>query len=104
MPTGWLGLGHVTGAVPVVWTPSLDAVSLELHGLVVDESGQKTDLVLRVPRHPESLFRGVVQLDSSLLHRWVDEALGQPLGDLLALDRGKTESFQPAGQTQPSAR
>lgn len=71
-----LGLGHVTGAVPVVWAESLDASTLEENGLVIDTTGQKTDLVLRVPRYPESLYRGVVQLDRSpvtdVLQCWLD--------------------------------
>jgi len=55
-----LGLGHVSGAVPVLWTPSLDAQRLEELGLIVSQAGQRVDVVLRVPRYPESLFRGIV--------------------------------------------
>ncbi len=55
-----LGLGHVSGAVPVVWAPSLGAADLERHGLVVVTADQKADVVLREPRYPESLYRGVV--------------------------------------------
>ena len=55
-----LGLGHVSGAVPLVWTPSLDTGRLEALGLVVSQAEQRADVVLRVPRYPESLFRGVV--------------------------------------------
>jgi hypothetical protein len=50
----------VSGAVPLVWTPSLDTGRLEALGLVVSQAEQRADVVLRVPRYPESLFRGVV--------------------------------------------
>lgn len=56
-----LELGHVSGAVPVAWTPSLDAARLEQLGLVAVQGEQRADVVLRVPRYRESLFRGVVQ-------------------------------------------
>lgn len=71
-----LGLGHVSGAVPVVWTPSLDAARLEALGLVVSGKDQRADVVLRVPRYPESLFRGAVQPGPSpvtdVIQCWLD--------------------------------
>lgn len=71
-----LGYGHVTGAVPVVWTPSLDLKRLESFGLVAHTEGQRTDVVLRVPRFPESLYRGVVQPNAApvtdIIQCWLD--------------------------------
>lgn len=71
-----LGLGHVSGAVPVVWTPSLDAARIEELGLVASQAGQRVDVVLRVPRYPESLFRGIVQPQLSpvtdVIQCWLD--------------------------------
>jgi hypothetical protein len=70
-----LGVGHVVGAVPVVWAPSLDVVALENLGLVAATSG-KFDVVLRVPRYPESLYRGVVTPRMSpatdIIQCWLD--------------------------------
>jgi hypothetical protein len=52
-----LGLGHVTGAHPMAWTPSLDAQLLESLGLVVDSTSSRVDVGLAVPRFPESIYR-----------------------------------------------
>lgn len=86
-----LGLGHVSGAVPVVWTPSIDAQRLEELGLVVSQAEQRADVVLRVPRYPESLFRGIVQPQLSpvtdVIQCWLDTSLsrirGQEQADFL---------------------
>lgn len=86
-----LELGHVTGAVPVVWTPSLDAARLEEHGLVAVSGDQRADVVLRVPRYPESLFRGVVLPGMSpvtdIIQCWLDTShyriRGQEQADFL---------------------
>ncbi len=72
-----LDLGHVTGTVPVVWTPALDTARLEALGLVaVGAGGQRFDVVLRVPRYPESLFRGVVSPQGApvtdIIQCWLD--------------------------------
>lgn len=86
-----LDLGHVTGAVPVVWTPSLDAARLEELGLVTVQGDQRADVVLRVPRYPESLFRGVVSPGASpvtdVIQCWLDTShyriRGQEQADFL---------------------
>lgn len=71
-----LELGHVQGATPVVWTPSLDVTRLERLGLVVGRSDAPADLMLRVPRYPQSLFRGVVSPHASpvtdVIQCWLD--------------------------------
>lgn len=54
-----LGLGHVSGAQPTVWVPSLDARQLEPLGLVIDSSSSRIDLALAVPRFPESIYRAL---------------------------------------------
>ena len=86
-----LELGHVSGAVPVVWTSSLDAARLEELGLVVSEAERRADVVLRVPRYPESLFRGVVRPQRSpvtdVIQCWLDTShyriRGQEQADFL---------------------
>ena len=71
-----LGYGHVAGMTPVVWTDSLKPERLESHGLVVTAAGQPADLVLRVPRYPESLFRGAVKPGgppaTDIIQCWLD--------------------------------
>jgi hypothetical protein len=86
-----LELGHVTGAVPVVWTPSLDAARLEAQGLVAVSGEQRADVILRVPRFPESVFRGVVSPRRSpvtdIIQCWLDSShyrvRGQEQADFL---------------------
>ena len=86
-----LGFGHASGVVPVVWTPNLDAAPLEELGLVAAQAGQRIDVVLRVPRYPESLFRGVVSLPTSpvtdIIQCWLDTShyriRGQEQADFL---------------------
>lgn len=86
-----LELGHVTGAVPVVWTPSLDAARLEEHGLVAVQGEHRADVELRVPRYAESLFRGVVSPQGApvtdIIQCWLDTShyriRGQEQADFL---------------------
>ena len=87
-----LDLGHVTGSVPVVWTSSLDTARLEELGLVpVEEGAQRFDVVLRVARYPEALFRGVVSPNGTpvtdILQCWLDTShyriRGQEQADFL---------------------
>lgn len=86
-----LGYGHVTGTTPVVWTDSLKPERLESHGLVVAAPGQTIDLVLRVPRYPESLFRGAVKPGgppaTDIIQCWLDvshyRVRGQEQADFL---------------------
>lgn len=86
-----LELGHVAGAVPVVWTPSLDAARLEELGLIAVQGEQRADVVLRVPRYPESLFRGVVSPQGApvtdVIQCWLDTShyriRGQEQADFL---------------------
>lgn len=86
-----LGLGHVVGSVPVVWTSSLDTAHLEQLGLVPVESAQRFDVVLRVPRYPQALFRGVVSPNGTpvtdILQCWLDTShhriRGQEQADFL---------------------
>lgn len=86
-----LGYGHVAGTPPVVWTDSLTPERLEAHGLVVAAAGQAVDLVLRVPRYPESLFRGAVKPAgppaTDIIQCWLDvshyRVRGQEQADFL---------------------
>ena len=64
--------------VPVLWTRTLDAKTLEGMGLVAVTSDQKFDAVLRVPRFPESVFRGAVVTTrrpaTDVIQCWLDES------------------------------
>lgn len=70
-----LGFGHVRGAMPVLWASSLEPSQLEPFGFVADSSG-KMDLVLRTPRFPESLYRGLVRVNgkpvTDVIQCWLD--------------------------------
>ena len=62
-----LGLGHVSGAVPVVYAPTLDAGLLERLGLVAVSGDQGVDVVLRAPRYPQSVLRGALRASAGLV-------------------------------------
>ena len=87
-----LELGHVAGAAPVVWTSSLDTERLEQLGLLpVEKDSERFDVVLRVPRYPATLFRGVVTPNGTpvtdVLQCWLDTShyriRGQEQADFL---------------------
>ncbi len=86
-----LELGHVSGAVPVVWTPSLDTTRLQQLGLVAVQAEERADVVLRVPRYPEALYRGVVsprmRPTTDIIQCWLDTShyriRGQEQADFL---------------------
>lgn len=72
-----LRLGHVSGVPPVVWLERLDPATLKSWGFVPTSSEhQPFDVVLRVPRYPESLFRGCVMVDNQrvtdVIQCWLD--------------------------------
>jgi hypothetical protein len=88
---GALGLGHVSGAVPVMYAPTLDAGLLERLGLVAVRGDQRADVVLRLPRYPQSVLRGAVRTPAGLVtdvvQCWLDTShhrvRGQEQADFL---------------------
>jgi hypothetical protein len=73
---GALKLGHVSGGPRHLYVSSLDSRELEGLGLVVGGGGGRVDVVLRVPRFPESVFRGAVDASgmrvTDVLQCWLD--------------------------------
>lgn len=76
-----LGLGLVSGVAPHLYLEHASAESLEPLGLAIAAPGEPVDVWVRVPRYPESCFRGAVLVDgvpaSDVLQCWLD-AGGHP--------------------------
>ena len=73
-----LGVGHVRGAPVHLYVRKVDAPRLEALGLALPRPGQKGDVVLRVARWPESVFRGAVCVRgvpvADIVQCWLDVA------------------------------
>jgi hypothetical protein len=71
-----LGVGHVRGAPVHLYVRRADPEMLEKLGLIVAEDGRAADLVLRVARWPESIFRAAARIDgvpvSDVIQCWLD--------------------------------
>ncbi|MDP1915092.1 MAG: hypothetical protein Q8L14_02520 [Myxococcales bacterium] len=69
-----LGFGHVSGPTPMAWVPSFEPKTLEPLGLVA-MSNARVDVVLSVPRYPESLYRAMLATGvptSDIIQCWLD--------------------------------
>ena len=71
-----LGLGHVTGAPVYLYVRRLVPALLERLGFGLAPHGQAADVLLRVPRWPQSVFRGAVRPSgipaADVLQCWLD--------------------------------
>lgn len=71
-----MGLGHVRGAPVHLYVRSADAELLEELGLAPAQRGQPSDVVVRVARWPESVFRAAARPDgvpvADVLQCWLD--------------------------------
>lgn len=71
-----LGLGHVSGAPTHLYVRQVVPAVLERLGLALAPRGQPADLLLRVPRWPESVFRAAVRPEGApvadVLQCWLD--------------------------------
>jgi len=76
-----LGVGHVRGAPIHLYVRSVEPELLERLGVAIAPSGQQPDLLLRVARWPESLFRAAVHVDgvpvADVIQCWLDVS-GEP--------------------------
>ncbi len=76
-----LGVGHVRGAPVHLYLRRLDPERLERLGIAIAPDGQQPDLLLRVARWPESIFRAAVNIDgvpvSDVIQCWLDVS-GEP--------------------------
>jgi hypothetical protein len=71
-----LGIGHVRGAPAHLYVRRLDVAQLERFGLALAPGEQPADVVVRIARWPESLFRAAVTKDgvpvADVIQCWLD--------------------------------
>lgn len=71
-----LGVGHVRGAPVHLYVRRAEPEFLEHLGLAIVSDGQQPDLLLRVARWPESVFRAAVDVDgvpvADVIQCWLD--------------------------------
>lgn len=72
-----LGLGHVSGAVPMVYVRKLEPPNgVDWPGLVPSAPGEPPQLILKQAIAPESVFRGAVRVEdvlvSDVMQVWLD--------------------------------
>ncbi len=71
-----LGVGHVRGAPVHLYVRKVDPPRLEALGLALSRPGQQGDVVVRVARWPESVFRGAVGVHgvpvADIIQCWLD--------------------------------
>jgi hypothetical protein len=71
-----LGVGHVRGAPVHLYVRRAEPELLERLNVAIAPSGQQPDLLLRVARWPESLFRAAVNVDgvpvADVIQCWLD--------------------------------
>lgn len=86
-----LGLGHVEGAPVHVYADTVEPNVIRAAGLAEVLPGQQPDLILRIPREKESVFRGAVAVEdvrvTDPLQVWLDvsshPARGREQADLI---------------------
>jgi len=86
-----LGLGHVEGVPVHVYTETVEPDAIRAAGLAQVLPGQQPDVILRIPREKESVFRGAVDVEgvrvSDPLQVWLDvsshPARGREQADLI---------------------
>lgn len=71
-----LGVGHVRGAPLHLYVRNVEPELLERLGILIAPNGQHPDLVLRIARWPESIFRAAVNVDgvpvADVIQCWLD--------------------------------
>jgi len=86
-----LGLGHVEGVPAHVYAETVEPNAIRAAGLAEVLPGQQPDVILRIPREKESVFRGAVAVEgvrvSDPLQVWLDvsshPARGREQADLV---------------------
>ena len=86
-----MGLGHVRGIPAHIYVENFRPERLKKAGLIKAVAGDRIDVVLRIPLTRESVFRGVVNVDtlpaSDVLQTWLDvsahPARGQEQADVI---------------------
>jgi len=79
-----LGVGHVRGVPVHLYVRHVEPELLDRLGVAIAPNGQQPDLLLRVARWPESLFRAVVHVDgvpvADAIQCWLDVSGEQARG------------------------
>jgi len=86
-----LGFKFVHGIQPHLYIERIDQEALRELGLSLETIGREADVFVRVPKHPEAVFRAAVEREgvpaSDILHVWLDvsnqPARGKAQADLL---------------------
>jgi hypothetical protein len=86
-----LGFKFVHGVQPHLYMEQIDQGALRKLGLSLDTAGHQPDVILRVPKYPEAVFRAAVERHgvptSDILQVWLDvsnhPARGKDQADLL---------------------
>jgi hypothetical protein len=73
-----LGLGFVHGVPPYVYLERVNPDIIRRLGLSIEEADRRADVFIRIPAHPESVFRAAVLRDglpvTDALQVWLDSA------------------------------
>jgi hypothetical protein len=86
-----LGLGHVEGVPAHLYAETIEPDAIRAAGLAEVLPGQQPDVILRIPREKESVFRGAVAVEgvrvSDPIQVWLDvsshPARGREQADLV---------------------
>jgi hypothetical protein len=86
-----LGFKFVHGIQPHLYIERIDQEALQELGLSLETAGHQPDVILRVPKYPEAVFRAAVKRDgvptSDILQVWLDvsnhPARGKDQADIL---------------------
>lgn len=82
-----LGFGHASGVLPMAWVPSLEKSQLSRWGVVAAQPGEKADLLLQVPRFPQTIERaavpgsGTVLRVTDVVQSWLDVSFARVRGE-----------------------
>jgi hypothetical protein len=83
-----LGFRFVSGVAPHVYLENISPEGIDRLGLRRTDPGESTDVFLRVPRFPESMFRGCASQDgvpvADVLQCWLDVAEHPARGEEMA--------------------
>lgn len=88
-----LGYGFVHGVPPHIYVERFDAELLQKFGMTLDGAEQRPDAYVRIPAHPESIFRAAVVKDgvpvADILQVWLDVQQHPSRGKAAAAEIGR---------------
>lgn len=87
------GYGFVHGVPPHIYVERVDAGILQKFGMTLDGAEQRPDAYVRIPAHPESIFRAAVVKDgvpvADILQVWLDVQQHPSRGKAAAAEIGR---------------